>query len=41
MNKKKILLRQNFIKTIFEDISSKKKIYKPTIFWENVSKKLN
>jgi putative sugar O-methyltransferase len=41
MTKKKILLRQNIIKTIFEDFSSKKKIYKPTIFWENASKKLN
>ena len=37
MTKKKILLRQNIIKKIFEDFSSKEKIYKPSVFWENVS----
>jgi putative sugar O-methyltransferase len=40
MNKRKIQLRQNVIKIIFEDFSSKEKIYKPSVFWENVSKKL-
>ena len=35
-----ILLRQDLIKTIFEDFCDQKKIYKPTIFWENVSIRL-
>lgn len=40
MSTKKNLLRQNLIKKMFEDFSIQKKIYKPTIFWENASKKI-
>jgi putative sugar O-methyltransferase len=40
MNKNTILLRQDLIKKIFEDFRDQKKIYKPTIFWENVSIRL-
>lgn len=40
MSEKKNLLKKNLIKKMFEDFSIQKKIYKPTIFWENASKKL-
>ena len=40
MSEKKNLLKQNLIKKMFEDFSIQKKIYKPTIFWKNASKKL-